>query len=121
MAELIGVKFKHSKVQNHFPDIVETLTTLPTLHTTCKCCLWLSQFQLCVLPKRWPGGSGVDGALVQSHTYFSCTCGGGWGRMLYIIRQLVYNRQERKMNCVCVHAARVCVCAFHTIYYINNE
>ena len=66
MAELIGVEFKHSKVQNHFPDIVESLTThVPTLHTTCMRVLSMaSAFSAARPPQRWPGGSGVGGTLV---------------------------------------------------------
>ena len=66
MAELIGVEFKHSKVQNHFPDIVETLTThVPTLHTTRIRVLSMTFTVTAVRPpQRWPRGSGVGGALV---------------------------------------------------------
>ena len=86
MVELIGVGFKHSKVQSHFPDIVETLTTnVPTPHTTCTRVLSMASTVSAVCPpQRWPGGYGVGGALVQSHR---CHATRGQGYALHYMHQ----------------------------------
>ena len=49
-------------------------------------------------PQRWSGGSGVGGALVQSHPVHLWGEGGG-ARVQYITHQLVCNRQERRIVC----------------------
>ena len=46
-------------------------------------------------PQRWPGDSGVGGALVQSHPCRAPVGGGGGQGCITYIHQLVCNRQER--------------------------
>ena len=48
MVELIGVELKLGSTETNCVVLIEISTdeSVPTLHTTCECCLWLPQFQL---------------------------------------------------------------------------
>ena len=63
-------------------------------------------------PQRWPGDSGVGGALVQSHACHAPVGGGGGGetRMHYVYTP-VGVQQTGKIDelCVCEYVC-VCVC-----------
>ena len=64
-------------------------------------------------PQRWPGDSGVGGALVQSHPCRAPVGGGGGGTRMHYVHTPVGVQQTGKIDelCVCV---RACMCIHGT-------
>ena len=77
MVELIGVELKLSEVQKSLSSNIYNSNdnkSVPSLHTTCECCLWLPQFQLCVLPIAWwPAACICPDHEVSFQIFFSCS------------------------------------------------
>ena len=111
MVELIGVELKLRSTETNCVVLIEISTdeSVPTLHTTCECCLWLPQFQLGRARRFWCVWCS------SPITSLSCTCG-GQGCIIHFHTIIDALRAEEKdEQCVvraCIHAyVHACVCA----------